>query len=198
MSHDRSEPRHAAPEAMPIHRPFGIATLKRGHPTLFDLQAGPAERDAIARFLGLARLREFRFRGQIRPLPDSGWQVAARLSADFDQTCVATLDPVPARVDISVARGFVPGGSVPEIGAKETIVDIDADEDDVPDIYVDVIDPAHVAVEELALALDPWPRTPGTDPVDHLAGPPGASLLDDDAIKPFAGLAALKARMEGN
>ena len=86
-----------------------VATLKRARETAFDLQAGTAERRAVAAFLGLADVRELRFRGQIAPMGREDWQMTGRLTADLDQICVATLEPLPMRVDLAVVdrRGMV-------------------------------------------------------------------------------------------
>ena len=42
-----------------------------------------------------------------------------------------------------------------------------------------------------------FPRAEGAEDIDLTVQPPGAEPLSDEAVKPFAGLAALKARMEG-
>jgi len=41
-----------------------------------------------------------------------------------------------------------------------------------------------------------YPRADGVEDLDLVAAPPGAEPLTEDTVKPFAGLAALKAQME--
>ena len=50
---------------------------------------------------------------------------------------------------------------------------------------------AAVAIEALALALPLYPRAPGVDLGQVLAGPPGENPLTEADLKPFAGLAKL-------
>lgn len=167
-----------------------VGGFRRSGPTPFDLRATTAECEAIAGFLDLARLTRLRWRGTIMPEGEDGWRLDARLTADLAQTCVATLEPVPARIDEQVTRHFVPDD-------LPISIDIDPGEDDEPDTFDDAIDPGAVAIEALALALDPYPRAAGIEPIDLRATPPGAAALDDGALKPFSGLAALKAKLEG-
>lgn len=177
----------AAPHPWP--HPMRVASLKQSGPNRFDLRANRDQRAAIAQLLELADLTDLRFRGAITPAAADGWRIEARLTASLAQTCVVTLDPVPARIDQIVSRDFVPE----EAG---TIIDLTPDEEDDPDTFTDQIDPGQIAVEALALALDPYPRAPGVEPLEMRATPPGATELDDQSMKPLAGLAALKAKMQ--
>ena len=165
-------------------------TLRRAEPRTFDLIATAEERARIAEFLELVSLTELRFRGTLSPEGKDTWVMEGRVTADLAQPCIATLKPVPQRVDQRVRREFLPEGSeLPEE------LDMDPDADD-PDIYSDHIDPGLVAIEILALALEPYPRADGTDPVELRATPPGAGDLDEQALKPFAGLAALRDKLK--
>jgi hypothetical protein len=58
-----------------------------------------------------------------------------------------------------------------------------------------VIDPGLLAVESLALALDPYPRASGVPRAEYQAAPPGVAPLADDDLKPFAKLAVLKEKL---
>ena len=176
-------PTHPWPNAL------RVAALKRAQPTPFDLSATADQQAAIAGFLGLLGLDALRFRGQVAEEGEDGWRVTGRLTANVVQECVATLDPVPARIDQQVSRLFVP--------TFAGTVDLDPEDDDDPDEYTDTIDPGAVALEELALALDPYPRAADADPVDARAAPRGAQPLEDAELKPFAGLAALRDKMQG-
>ena len=51
---------------------------------------------------------------------------------------------------------------------------------------------AEVMAEALALALPPWPRAPGVDPVDITVTEPGKAPLEDADLKPFAELKSLR------
>lgn len=184
----KSDPTTAPPAPWP--HPLMAGTLRRAEPRKFDLIATADERAKIAEFLELSELSALRFRGTLSPEGKDKWILQARLTANLAQPCIATLQPVPQRVDQRVQREFLPDGSdLPED------LDMDPDKDD-PDIYTDRIDPGLVAIEILALALEPYPRADGTAPVELRATPPGAVELDEQALKPFAGLAALRDKLK--
>lgn len=182
------KPPDCAPAPWP--HPRAVGSLKRSGPTAFEFVATAPEREAIARFLELTELSQLRWRGTIVPEGDDGWRLDARLTADLAQPCIVSLEPVPARIDQQVTRHFV---REEHAGA----IDLDPEAEDDPDTYGNTIDPGAVAIEVLALALDPYPRAAEIEPVELRATPPGAEVLDDAAMKPFASLAALKARLAG-
>ena len=183
---------HATAEPLPLPwpHPLRVASLDRSRPTRFDLQADEAARAAIAEHLGLLGIDSLRFRGELAPVGAADWRMTGRLTADVVQECVVTLEPLSGRIDERIGRDFL-------ADAGGLSLDLDLDAEDEPDEFTDVIDPGAVAIEALALALDPYPRAPGTDPVDARAAPPGADPLDNAALKPFAGLAALRDKMQG-
>ena len=83
--------------------------------------------------------------------------VAARghLHAPSDLDCVASLDEFEAAVDETFRFGFVPAGTESDDPDPES-------EDEVP--YAgDTLDLGEAAVEQLALALDPYPRKPDAE-----------------------------------
>jgi hypothetical protein len=181
------------PAEPPLRRPIRVRTLSRRQPHPFDLQPEGNEAGAIARFLGLDALRSLRFRGQLAPSGAEGWRVEATLSAEVVQSCVVTLEPVVQRVEEVVAREYVP-----EDACRPTSeIDIDPDAEDEPDPFDAVIDPGLLAIESLALALDPYPRAPGVPPAEFRAAPPGVSPLAEGDLKPFAKLAVLKEKLRG-
>lgn len=182
------EPDAAAPHPWP--HPLRVARLGRAQPVPFDLSADEAERTAIADFLGLLGVATLRFKGELRAEAEDAWRMTGRLTSEITQECVSTLAPVPARIDLRVSRLFVP---YPFEGA----IDLDPEDEDDPDEFEDTIDPGAVALEELALSLDPYPHAQGVEPVDARAAPPGTAPLDDAELKPFAGLAALRDKMQG-
>jgi uncharacterized metal-binding protein YceD (DUF177 family) len=113
--------------------------------------------------------------------------IAARLllRAKVTQICVISLDPFDAVVTEEADLRFVPAASIPE--AAELVLDPEALEgpDEIP--YAgETIDLGAVLAEQLALALDPYPKKPGaTLPAEAAA----------EADNPFA---ALKRMQDGN
>ncbi len=205
MSKDRTQDTRAAdtgaaPAPAPFSRPVAVARLSRKQPTPFEIEADAAELADLARFLELPRLDRLSFAGEIAPAGekglgeglDEGWEVRGRLVAELEQTCVASLEPVAVRHDAAVERLYLPEDRLPPV--RE--VTLDPDEPDEPDAYTTTIDPARLALESLALMLDPYPRAAGAEPGPTTAAPPGAAPIEEEELNPFAGLAELKRRLE--
>jgi hypothetical protein len=182
-----------APAEPPLRRPIAVRTLSRRQPHAFDLSPEGDEAGAIARFLGLEALRRLRFQGELAPSGDEGWRIEGELSAEVVQNCVVTLEPVAQRIEEAVARNYVPEDAY----RPAAEIDIDPDAEDDPDPFDAVIDPGLLAIESLALVLDPYPRAPGVPPADWRAAPPGVSPLAEGDLKPFAKLAVLKDKLGG-
>lgn len=176
---------------VPFSHALVVAELSRARPTTFDITADAAVRSEISAELGLVDLSALRFKGEVQPRARDCWRIDGRLTADLNQPCVVTLAPVPEKLDERVMREFVPEGHAP----KADQIDLDVDADDDPDVFTDMIDPGRVALEALALALDPYPRAPGAEHESRSFTAPGIEPLSDKDLKPFAGLAALKSRM---
>ncbi|HUF88254.1 MAG TPA: hypothetical protein VMM59_12800 [Thermohalobaculum sp.] len=87
------------------------------------------------------------------------------------------------------------GKSAHEVPGRE--VTIEPDEPDEPDPYATSLDPGQLALESLVLMLDPYPRAAGAALGSASFAPPGVVPLEDDDLRPFAGLAGLKRRLEG-
>lgn len=185
-------PRSAPPP--PFSRPITLGASSHRRAMPFDIAATPEELPEIARFLGLDTLRSLRFRGELAPAGDDEWRASGRLEAEAVQSCVVTLAPVESRIDEQVTRSYLPADAVARLTATE--LDLDPEAEDDPDPYDGSIDPGALAIESLALALDPYPRAPGVPPAEFSASPPGAEPLSDAGPKPFAGLAELKRRLD--
>ena len=175
----------------PISMPIKVATLSRSQAKNFDIHPDASEKAEIAKFLGIAGLSDFRFKGQILGDEDEGWLIKGRLTAKAVQKCVITLDDVPESIDEAVQRKYVPESE--EAAAGE--IDLDPDTDDDPDFFTDAVDPSHLALEALSLALDPYPRAENADLDQTGFAAPGVKPLTDDDVKPFAGLAELKEKL---
>ncbi len=178
----------------PLAHPITVSELSKARSTAFDLVADALTRARICDELGLSDVLDFRFKGEIQPRAKESWRIDARLTASLSQPCVVTLEPVAEKVDEQITRDFVPETQV----MSSDQIDVVMDEDDEPDILGDVIDPGLIALEALALALEPYPRKPGVEHETLSVTEPGIAPLTDENIKPFAGLAVLKAKMSGD
>jgi len=112
-------------------------------------------------------------------------EASGRLSAAVVQRCIASDEPVPATIDTDLAIRFVPESDDP---AEE--VELDTQALDTVDYRGGAIDLGEAAADTLALALDPFPRSPHADEALKAAG-----VLSEDEAKlassPFAALKGL-------
>jgi uncharacterized metal-binding protein YceD (DUF177 family) len=155
----------------------------------FDIAPTDAEARAIAALLDLQGLRKVRFAGRLTPLARGGWRLDARLGATVVQSCVVTLDPVTTRIDQPVRRLWLADDA-----PRTAEILVDPEEDDELEPLGDRIDLGRVALEALALALPAYPRKPGAG-LPAGAAEEAADLDAEPELKPFAGLAALRAKM---
>ena len=148
-----------------------------------DLAADDAERNAIAKRLGLQSLE--RLEAHVC-LDRSGEIVRAkgRLLAALGQSCVVTGDPVAAHVDEPFSLLFTPE---PAPGAPDE--EIELGESDCDTVFYDAaaIDLGGAIADTLALSLDPYPRSAAAEATLKEAG-----VLSEEQASPFAVLAKLR------
>ena len=116
-------------------------------------------------------------------------RLTGQLRADVTQTCVVTLEPVDAHLDVPIEVEFWPAALVEElkrnaeeVGSQGLL--------DWPEAVVDGrIDLGPVIYESVATALDPYPKRPGAS-FDWSQG--AAEPASEGKSGPFAALAALK------
>lgn len=147
-----------------------------------DLQADEPERRAIAERLQLPALE--RFEAHVA-LSREGERIEAegRIRARLEQSCVATGEAVRASVDEPFRVRFLPE---PSATPDE---EVELGEEDCDTVFHDgaSIDLGGALADTLALALDPYPRSPGADQALREAG-----VLSEEQASPFAVLARLK------
>ena len=113
------------------------------------------------------------------------------LQAEVTQTCIVSLDPVEARLEVPVEAEFWPAAL---IGPSERSTEEPERPGlfDWPEAIVDGrIDLGPIIYESLATALDPYPKREGAS-FDWSQEPPGEAEAARSG--PFAALAALKRR----
>lgn len=167
-------------------RPCAVDRLPVGGQA-FAVAASEAERSALAERFDLDGLDRLEAEGSVEAVPVAGSsplvEVRGRLRADARQRCVVTLEPVPATLDTEFRRIFTREPVDEAVGAAE--IEIDALDDDEPEPLPagGTLDLGELVAEELAVALDPYPRSPGADAV--LAGA-GAAVPAPDEGGPLA------------
>ncbi|WP_421989230.1 YceD family protein [Roseococcus sp.] len=139
------------------------------------LAANPAEREALARRLGLLALHAFSAELRLVPDVERAILVTGQLTAELEQECGVTLAPVRQSVSEAVAWRLLPTGMEPSDG-----------EDDPDDIESEqgAADLGEALAQQLSLAIDPYPRAPGAE-LSQLVG-------EQEAHGPFAALLKLK------
>ena len=141
-----------------------------------EISATPAEAAALAIRFGIPEVRRLGARLRLAPEANGPVMVTGEISATVVQLCVVSQDPVVEQVAARVSLRLLPAGRAAT---------------DTPDDLVDEIetggqvDLGDLVAEEVALALNPYPRHPDAEM------PPEAS---DPEENPFAALAALKGR----
>jgi len=159
------------------------------------ISARPEELKALARRMKLPAIRLLSATLRVSPEGRGGYMVRGHLRAEVEQECVRTLEIFPATVEADIERLFVPPDS-PAARALDAAptVELDTDAPDAPDIISEGhIDLGELVAEYLALALDPWPKKPGTDFMDmEAAAPETARREEPDEEHPFAALRQLK------
>ena len=148
-----------------------------------DLVADDAERSAIAERLRLVSLDRLDAHAA---LERDGEKVRAkgRVRAALEQSCVATGQPVAEHVDEAFELLFLPA---PRDGAPDQEIELSEEDCDVVFYDGGAIDLGTAVADTLALAMDPYPRTPDAEAALREAG-----VLSEEQAGPFAALARLK------
>ena len=168
-----------------------VADLPQNAVTTFEIIPDTSAMTAIAQQLQLSGLRKLRLTGTLRAFGAADWELTGKLGATVTQPCGITLAPVTTRIDQPVRRLFVRDWQDPDDP------DIEMPEDDEVEQLDHWIDPEAVMIEALSLAVPDYPRAEGVALGEMVLSEPGVAPLTDEAVKPFAGLAGLKAKMEG-
>jgi uncharacterized metal-binding protein YceD (DUF177 family) len=179
MAADRIEP--DVSKAWP--QPLGLSEVALG-PVRRRLEADDAARARIAKMLGLDKLESLEADITVSAWLD-GVQIQGRWRATVGQTCGVSLEPYESELDGELQIRAVPAGSQALMQADEDHeVELDPEADDPPDVLMgNQLDLGAYVVEDLSLAIDPFPRKPGVD-----FEPPQPTA----EISPFAVLAKLK------
>lgn len=170
-----------------------VSSLRQSSAKLVSLEPGPQDRARYAAELGTLALRKLRFTGYLKPMGKSGWRLEAHLGATVIQACIVTLDPVTTRIDTEVVREFLPPERLdtPEAGSE-----IEMPEDDTVEPLGEEIDLEAIMLEALSLVLPIYPRKDGVELDETQFAADGVTPMTDTQAKPFAGLAALREKMQ--
>lgn len=171
-------------EELPFAHPYNLNRLGQAG-DIVTIDATEEQRIALARFADLLHVDSFVGRVELQKSAPNRFRLDFTLTADIRQACVVTLADVPSHIERRFTRElhFSPAARrAPELpSAEEVSLDEDPPEE-ISSLHYDLTAPL---IEELLLALDPYPRAAGVE-----FQPPGDG--DKPPESPFAVLKGLK------
>jgi uncharacterized metal-binding protein YceD (DUF177 family) len=170
-------------DPIPMTRVFDLSDLSdAGYAT--TITASPAELQRLAEWEDVEAVSLFQAEVTLKRLSQTRFAYQATLTAELTQSCVVTLGPVRSHISREFTRQlhFI-GMRHPEKGGAIALV---ATQDEEPEEIESLkFDLAAPLLEELSLAIDPYPRAPGV-----VFAPPEEPLQPSE--NPFAVLKGLK------
>jgi hypothetical protein len=156
-------------------REIDVVEIEPGQRDHVVFKANPEECVAIAKRLKLISMSTFIVDIYVLRELSGDVSIFGDIAAEVEQACVVTLEPASDTVKASVMQRFT---------AREDDEEAE-DEDPVELIIEDQIEVGEVLLQNLSLALNPYPRAPGAE----------FETVDDSAEEPtgpFAALAQLR------
>lgn len=151
--------------------------------TVREIVANSSERTRLGARFGLMALDRLQATLHVQRIPGGLIRIRGHLEADVVQSCVATLDPVPVRLAEDFIMNFVAGRA--DRGGE---IVISFDEEDPPEVIVaGRIDLGETVAQQLAVSLNPYPRSPRAPPAAE--GGPEVSSVPGRKKGPFEVLA---------
>jgi uncharacterized metal-binding protein YceD (DUF177 family) len=177
------------PSDVPFSAPFDLG-LVPAQDSEIVLAPTEAERASISEWLGIEGLESLKAVIVISRKGENQYACSATFEADVVQACVVTLEPVRAHLSGGYQRLYRvrPRASTKRRKPIEEPkgIDIAVFGEDEPELLAGpIVDLAAPLLEEISLALDPYPRAPGVT-----FAPPAEE--EDAADNPFAVLERLK------
>jgi uncharacterized metal-binding protein YceD (DUF177 family) len=153
-----------------------------------EIVANPAERGRLAERFELLALDRLTATLGLKRGRGGLIQVRGRFEAEVVQACVVTLEPVRSRLSESFTVAF---GTGSRAAGGEAVIGLE--EEDPPEELIEGrIDLGEMVAQQLAVALDPYPHTPGAG--DKAGISPAGEAGAEKKASPFAALAQLRPR----
>ena len=149
------------------------------------LEADAAERAALTARFGILGIHALSARLRLQPEHSGTVRARGTLSAEVEQACVVTLEPVRQRVEATIDLRLLGEGEVP--------ADDDPDSPDEIESAGGIVDLGEAVAEQLALALDPYPRAAGAE-LPEFDPPEVPEAAPPAKPNPFAALGKLRNR----
>jgi uncharacterized metal-binding protein YceD (DUF177 family) len=179
---------HQDESGPPLDRRVRVIDIEDNVP--HTIEPTSVEMAAVASPLDLAALSGLKLDYRLRRGGGGRVHLSGRLKADVTQTCVVSLEPVEASIDVPVEMEFWPEPLIEGLQKKAE----DPGQTSVldwPEPIIDgTIDLGRVLYETLATALDSYPRKAGAS----FQWSQGAAEPEAGESGPFAALSQLKKR----
>ena len=144
--------------AVPISYFFDLGDLSQAGSRI-EIVANGDDLARLARWASVDTVRAFGARVELCRLSRTRFSLEAELEADIVQSCVVTLDPVVTHIARQVTRELHFSPRPRAVGGELTL---SAGDEDVPEEIASLdYDLAAPLLEELLLAIDPYPRKEG-------------------------------------
>jgi hypothetical protein len=169
-------------EDLPLHRLFDLGELT-GAGRDVAIAAKQGDLETLARWLEVDAVKSFSAVVTLRRLSQTRISYAAELTADIVQSCVVTLEPIESRIARPVTRELLLTDRVRKASGVQSLTL--GDEEAPEEIDSPRYDLCVPLLEDLVLAIDPYPRKEGV----ALAAPESAAAPPES---PFAALKDLK------
>ncbi|KFB10447.1 YceD family protein [Nitratireductor basaltis] len=133
----------------------------RGQTVLIELDE--KNRQQLAERHDLVAVKTYHAELLAKPWKREGVRVSGTLTAEIEQTCVVTLEPMTSRIETEVSGIFIPEGSrIGRYDIEGGEIVVEAEGEDIPETFTgDSVNVAQLVEEFFALEIDPYPRKPG-------------------------------------
>ncbi|MFS4438654.1 YceD family protein [Paracoccaceae bacterium GXU_MW_L88] len=174
-----------------LSHPMRTADLSPSQSYPVSLAPEKGQLEVLARLLDILKVEKLRFEGKLAPVGKRDWRLTGKLGATVTQRCVVTLEPVKTRIDTDLHRLYV--ADLDEDAEMEALEDTHGEEVEALGAVIDV---GLAVQEELALALPAYPRKDDAPETAQQFAAEGTEPMTDEDVKPFAGLKALRDKMQ--
>jgi uncharacterized metal-binding protein YceD (DUF177 family) len=163
-------------------RPVRIDTFGEA-PHRLTIEADEGERAALAKRFDLVAIERLTAEAALSRKGDAV-RASGIAAGAVTQSCVASGEPVEARIEIPFELIFRPQ---PETAGPDEEIELGEQELDTIFYTGGAVDLGEAVAETLFLNLDPYPRAPGADEALNAAG-----VKSEEEAGPFAALASLR------
>jgi uncharacterized metal-binding protein YceD (DUF177 family) len=167
--------------------PWLIKARGTGHSASSSrIEANESDRQDLAEALGILACQRLTVDYRLKPAGRDRFKAVGHISADLVQACVATLEPVPEKIEEHFSIDFWPAE---EIDEELPDGEIHLDEEAPEPIEHGEIALGRLVYELIAVAMEPFPRSPNAPASD---GSEPIATSGQKPESPFASLAKLK------